>query len=68
MARNWFEQGHSSVSIGMLWETMRWLTGIETTGDIYRLNNNYRSRYVRLLIERNPSWETAFRVRELRAA
>ncbi len=65
MARRWFAEGHQSIGIGMLWEALRWFTGIETQGDAFRLNNNYRSRYVRLLIERNPEWADRFQVRAL---
>ncbi len=68
MAGAWFDKGHPSVSISMLFEALRWLSGIETTGDPYRLNNNYRSRYVRLMIARHPEWEDRFQVRELAAA
>lgn len=68
MAAAWFDKGHPSISIGMLFEALRWLSGIETTGDVYRLNNNYQSRYVRLMIARRPEWAHRFQVRELTAA
>jgi uncharacterized protein YbaP (TraB family) len=71
MARKWFDQGNAQVGIGMLWEAMRWLAGTQTNVnqlDLYRLNNNYRSRYVRLMIQRNPQWVDRFHTRELRAA
>ncbi|MFF3516133.1 hypothetical protein [Streptomyces sp. NPDC002573] len=32
----------------------RWRYGEATQGDAFRLNNNFRSRYVRLPIERHP--------------
>ena len=67
MAGDWFDRGHPAVSIGMLWEAMRWLDGTHTD-DPLRLNDHYRSRYVRLLVEQHPEWESRFRVRELRAA
>lgn len=68
LARQWLAAGHDSLGIGMLWEVLRWQTGITTKGDPFRLNNNYRSRYVRLMIERNPSWDECFQTRSLRAA
>jgi uncharacterized protein YbaP (TraB family) len=71
MAQKWFDQGNAQVGIGMLWEAMRWLAGTQTNVnqlDLYRLNNSYRSRYVRLLIQRNPEWADRFHTRELRAA
>ena len=67
MAGEWFALGHPAVSIGMLWEAMRWVEGT-TTAEPTRLNDHYRSRYVRLLIDKHPEWEARFRVRELRAA
>ncbi|GIE98957.1 hypothetical protein [Paractinoplanes rishiriensis] len=67
MAGEWFDLGHPAVSIGMLWEAMRWLTGTSSVEPI-RLNDHYRSRYVRMLIDKHPDWEARFRVRELRTA
>lgn len=60
--------GKRKVGIGMLFEVLRWQAGFVTEGDDFRLNNNYRSRYVRLLIERHPEWAEAFETRELKAA
>jgi hypothetical protein len=66
MARRWFDQGHDTISIGMLWEAMRYLDGTADATEPLGLNDHYRSRYARLLIDRNPGWEARFRVRELR--
>lgn len=68
MAADWFALGHPAVSIGMLWEAMRWLDGTTADNEPTRLNDHYRSRYVRLLVDKHPEWEARFRVRELRAA
>lgn len=65
MIEVWLERGHSGVGIGMLWEVLRWNSGVSTTGDTYRLNNNYRSRYVRLILEKHPEWEHYFQTRSL---
>ncbi|MEU7905858.1 hypothetical protein [Actinoplanes sp. NPDC049118] len=67
MAGEWFDLGHPSISIGMLWEAMRWLDGVNRPEPV-RLNDHFRSRYVRLLLQRRPEWESRFQVRELRAA
>jgi len=61
-------RGRSRVGIGMLTEVLRWHYGRQTTGDTFRINNNLRSRYVRLLLERHPEWAGVFETRELRAA
>ncbi|WP_392749445.1 hypothetical protein [Streptomyces sp. LN590] len=61
-------KGFKRVGIGMLFELLRWRYGEATQGDVFRLNNNFRSRYVRLLIERNAQWAPLFETRALRAA
>ena len=40
---------------------------IRSIGD-YKLNDHYRSRYVRLIIEKHPELEGFFELRELKAA
>ena len=60
--------GWKRIGIGMLFELLRFRYGQATRGDEFRLNNNWRSRYVRLLLERHPEWEPLFEVRALRAA
>jgi len=67
LARRWLA-GHSQVGIGMLWEVMRWQLGVETNTTDYRLNNNHRSRYARLLLAEHPEWAGRIKTRELRAA
>lgn len=68
LAREWLNHGHSRVGAKMLIERLRWEYGVRTRGDAFRLNNTLTSRYVRLLIQRNPEWADAFETRELRAA
>ena len=55
--------------IGMkaLFERLRWDYMIQTRfkGD-YKLNNNYTSRYARLLMEQEPELDGFFETRELR--
>jgi hypothetical protein len=62
------EQGWRRVGIGMLFEALRWRYGEATRGDEFRLNNSFRSRYVRLLLDRHPEWSPLFSTRALRAA
>lgn len=68
LARDWFNAGHSCLGISMLFETLRWQAGIQTRGDAYRLNNDFRSRYARRLIEANPEWTDRIKTRVLKAA
>jgi hypothetical protein len=65
---DWLAKGHTRVGIGMLTEILRWQHGRRTVGDPFKINNDYRSRYVRLMLERHPEWEQAFETRELRAS
>ncbi|MCR8573066.1 hypothetical protein [Streptomyces sp. Isolate_219] len=68
LTADYLKHGAARVGIGMLFEVLRWRYVTATEGDDdFRLNNNYRSRYVRLLIERHPEWAPAFEVRALRA-
>ena len=68
MTEDCINRGFHRIGIGMLFELLRWQYGAVTRGDEFRLNNNFRSRYVRLLIEEHPEWEPVFETRTLRAA
>ncbi|TCJ23049.1 hypothetical protein [Nocardioides jejuensis] len=63
----WIRAGHVRVGIGAVWERIRWEYGM-TTGDTFKANNNHRSHYARLVLERHPEWASAIETRELRAA
>ncbi|MBT2366186.1 hypothetical protein J7E88_12920 [Streptomyces sp. ISL-10] len=66
LTADYLKRSGGRVGIGMLFEVLRWRYATATEGDEFRLNNNFRSRYVRLLIERHPEWAPAFEVRALR--
>lgn len=68
LTREWLAQGHERISIGMLTEIIRWTYGRTVSTDGLKINNSFRSRMVRRLIERNPQWADVFATRELRAA
>jgi len=59
---------HDRIGVKALFERCRWESGIQTRGDIWRLNNSWTSFYARLLIERRPEWQDAISLREQRAA
>lgn len=67
LAARWLAN-HDRVGIKALYEVARWESGIQTTGEAWKLNNDFTAHYSRLLIERRPEWSEAFRLRELRAA
>ena len=69
LAADWLAHGHSRVGVKAIFEVIRWQYGRATTGDQgFRCNNDFTSRYARLLIDRRPEWSEAISVRELRAA
>lgn len=66
LAEPWLAR-HSHASMKALFERLRWESGIQTTGDVYVLNNDFTAYYSRLLMERRPEWAGAFRTRALKA-
>lgn len=57
--------GKNKVGIKMLWEVMRWKMYLATTGTDFKLNNNYTSRYARLIMTSVPALYGMFNTREL---
>ena len=55
---------HLFVGVGHLYEVVRY-ERFQTTGDWFKLNNNHRSRYARLLMECEPRLKDYFETREL---
>jgi hypothetical protein len=66
LARQARSRGHDRIGIGMLWEVLRWETTIGDPAGDYRLNNDHRSRYARLIMDQEPDLAGVFEVRELR--
>jgi len=58
-------RGVKRIGIGMLFEVLRWGHAMRTAGDDFRLNNNYRSYYARLLMRNEPELVGAFELRAL---
>lgn len=64
------ERGRKKIGIGMLFEVLRWQharTTVDATSE-FKLNNNLRSRYARLLMDQEPDLAGVFEIRELKAA
>lgn len=53
------------LGIGMLFEVLRWRHALRTGGDEFKLNNNYRSYYARLIMLRERDLEGIFETRKL---
>jgi hypothetical protein len=61
--------GKSKCGIKTLWEVMRWQFELKTPGDEeFKLNNNFHSRYVRMICANEPDLATMFEMRKLKAA
>jgi len=70
LARQAHAAGQVRIGIGMLWEVLRWnraLRGVEDITTGYKLNNSYRSRYARLIMDTHPDLAGIFETRELHA-
>lgn len=57
----------NKVGIGMLFEVLRWDHLVRTNADDFKLNNNHRAYYARLIMERESDLRGIFETRELRA-
>ena len=66
LARQAKDAGRSKVGIGMLFEVVRWHIFLETTDPDYKLNNNHRSRYARLIMDQEQDLDGIFELRELK--
>jgi hypothetical protein len=64
LARLAKSKGRDRIGMKMLWERLRWEIFISTTGDEYKLNNNYHSRYARYIMESVPDLAGIFETRE----
>lgn len=62
-------RGYERAGIGMLFEVLRWehMLNAKDPSSEYQLNNNYRSRYARLLMDTYPELRGFFEVRDLRS-
>lgn len=61
------DAGRHRLSINMLFERVRWFTDVEGRGDSFKLNNNWRAYYARLLMAHVPALEGFFETRAAKA-
>lgn len=68
LALDLVNRGQRKLGIGMLVEVVRWQYALSTAdpSSPFKINNDYRSRFARLLIERDPRLDGRFELRELR--
>ena len=69
LARQLRQRGHERLGIGMLWEVLRWqvFMGTFDPSSEFKLNDHYRSRYARLIMDQETDLRGAFEIRELKA-
>ena len=67
LARQMKARGYRRVGIKMLFEVARYHLMLQTADpDGFKLNNNYTSRYARLIMESEPDLKGFFELRELK--
>jgi len=70
LARRAKARGRNRIGISQLFEVLRWewsMAGLPDGHEFYKLNNNYRSRYARLIMEQEPDLAGIFKLRGLTA-
>lgn len=61
-------RGYEQYGIAPLWERMRWHFKFEKDlGEGFKLPNDYRSRYARLIMKDHPELDGFFKIRKLRS-
>ena len=65
LARTWQSNGSQKLGIATLFEVLRWNSHLNPnkTGG-YKLNNNYRALYARLIMDQEPDLKGLFELRE----
>lgn len=66
MALDYKRAGHRHCGMKMLWEALRYSSGLQTRGEPYKLNNNYTALYARKLMADEPELAGFFETRERR--
>ena len=60
-------RGHRNYSSKAIFERIRWHTEIETTGEEFKMSNNYTPYYARLFMHDFPEHKEFFRTKVLRS-
>lgn len=70
LAREWLTAGGAKLGIATLFEKLRWEWHINGLKDVegYKLNNNYRSLYARLIMGTEEDLDGLFEIRQLKSA
>jgi len=63
-AREWKAKGHQRGSAEAIMQRIRWEVATQTHGDKFKVNDHFRARYARLLVEKFPEFEGFFEFRK----
>ncbi len=61
------DKGYKRHSVDALFQILRWERWRPTIGEKWKLNDHYRSRYARMIMENEPNLLGFFEIRELRS-
>lgn len=64
LATQWRESGVRKIGINALFERLRWEMSLRTHGGEFKLNNNHRAFYARMLMENEPELAGLFALRK----
>lgn len=67
LAREARSMGKRKISIELLINRVRWDIWMATTDTDFKINNNYKSRYARLIMQNEYDLRDIFNTRELRS-
>jgi len=68
LARQATSAGRTRLGVAALYEVLRWEHAQQTRGDSFRLNNDFRALYARLIAESEPDLADVFCTRARTAA
>ncbi|WP_327375767.1 hypothetical protein OG393_18490 [Streptomyces sp. NBC_01216] len=68
LTTQWVDADGGRIGVKALFEQLRWSSPHIASGEPFRLNNNFTSRYARLLCARHPEWASVFQLRSLRTS
>lgn len=61
-----FQTGRAKYSSRTIIEVIRWEHDLETSGDVFKINNDYIPIYARLLIHNHPKFKSFFELRTMK--
>lgn len=63
LALDLVDRGHSRIAIAQLFEVLRWQHAMRTTDPDFKLNNDFRAPYARMLAANEPLLANVFETR-----